>query len=108
MNLWFALPVAALLTGLGLHSGVLWAMRGQYRKKQLGLPSGSDSATAPGRSLLEKIDRVTVDLKAHRLCVFVQPLLLVALVVVQRKFNPGLDLQFLIASIVACGIAFLP
>ena len=107
LNLWFALPVAALLAGLGLHFGLLRGMRAQYRKKRLGLQSDDDSATAPGRSLLEKIDRVTLDLKAHRLCVFVQPLLLAALVMAHRKFNPGLDLQFLITSTVACGIVFV-
>lgn len=106
LNLWFLLPVAVLLAGLGLHFGVLRAMRGQHRKKRAGLPAGDDSATAPGRLLLEKIDRVAIEIKAHRLCVFVQPLLLLALVIVYRKFNPRLDLQFIVTSIVACGIVF--
>lgn len=106
LNLWFLLPVAALLTGLGLHFGVLRAMRGQHRRKQISQPPGDDSASAPGRSLLEQIDRVTIEIKAHRICIFVQPLVLLALVVLYRKFNPGLDLQFTVTSIVACGIVF--
>jgi len=106
LNLWFALPVAALLGGLCLHFGLLRGVRGHYRKKQFSLISDDDSETAAGRGLLEKIDRVRIDLKAHRICTAVQPVLLLALVALYQKFNSRIDLQFLITSSVACGIVF--
>ena len=106
LNWWFGLPIAAILVGLGIHFIVLKALRASNRKKQLGRSPEGEELTSPGRSLIEKIEQTAVEVNAFRLCALVQPVLLVAIVIIFRKFNPILDRQFLITAIVACGLVF--
>ena len=106
LSLWFFLPVAALLVGFGLYFGALQVMRAQVRKSRTGTRKQEDSSAMIGLPLLDKIDRVNQEMKAHRLCVFIQPILLVAITLTYRQFNSRIDSQFLVTSLVACGIVF--
>lgn len=107
LSLWFALPVAAILAGLGIHVIVLKVLRAGLRKKQRSLSPEDVQQVAPGQALLQQIDRVAIELKAHRIGVVVQPILLVAIIVLFKKYHSEIDLQFLVTSVVACGLVFL-
>ena len=106
LNLWFGLPIAALLVGIGLHFGLLRFARAQYKRKAIGSLSDEDSPPAPGRRLIERIERVRVETKAHWFSILALPVLLIGILLTYHRFNTRIDFQFLITSVVACGIVF--
>ena len=107
LSLWFALPVAAILVGLGNHVAALKILRSRYRKKQQNLSADGEGRIAPGQSLLRKIDQEAIELIAHRISVAVPPILLIAIIFIFNRYHSKLDFQFLVTSIVACGLVFL-
>ena len=96
LNLWFGLPIAALLVGIGLHFGLLRFVRAQYKRKATGPLSDKDSPPAPGRRLVERIERVRLETRAHWICILVLPVLLIGILLTYHRFNTRIDFQFLI------------
>ena len=107
LSLWFALPVTAILVALGIHVAVSKGLRAGYRKQQSDRSAENKEPLAPGRSLLGEIDREAIELKAHRICLFIQPILLAVIILIYYRYHLKLDLQYLVTSIVACGLVFL-
>ena len=107
LSLWFALPVAAILVALGLHVVVLKGLRAGYRNQQSDRFTEDKEQAAPGQSLLGKIDLEAIELKAHRICLSIQPIFLAAIIIIYYRYHLKLDLQYLVTSIVACGLVFL-
>jgi len=107
LSRWFTLPVAAIIVGLGTHALILRVLRDGYRKKSQRFSPGDERAAAPGRFQLQAIGEVSIEIKAHRFCAILQPLFLAAIVAIYHRYHARLDLQFLVTSIVACGLVFL-
>ena len=107
LNHWYALPVAAIIAGLGIHALVLRVLWAGYSKKRQRLSPDEKQPAAPGRSQLQRIGQVDLEIKAHRICAVLQPLLLAAICAIFYRYHSGMNLQFLVTSLVACGLVFI-
>jgi hypothetical protein len=86
---------------------MLRLLQASYRKKSQRFSPGDERPAAPGRFQLQGIEEVSVEIKAHRICAFLQPVFLAAIGAIYYSYHARLDLQFLVTSIVACGLVFL-
>jgi hypothetical protein len=107
LSLWFALPVAAIIIGIGIHALVLKVLWAGYGKKRQSLSPEDRQPAAPGRYPRQRIGEVAVEIKAHRFCAMLQPVFLTVICVIYYRYHSRLDFQFLVTSIIACGLVFL-
>ena len=107
LNLWFVLPVAAVVVGFGLNFVLLKAMRAGSLKRLPAPAPGRDDKTIPGRLLAHKIRLVSAELKAHLICALIQPLVLLAIIMPPMHFTSEAGLQVFVTAAVACGLVFL-